>query len=278
MENKFDDIIKLLEPLRLRIFFIKMIKWFNKGLFAGSLLSLLLSLMALILPFTFDIISVVQVFFLSIAIIIPLAIIAFPDNNEVLRVGDSFDDKERLLTGLELQNNYDPVAIIQRVDTYNHFATMRFSEFCPIKVNFKFLGVIAAIFIFAGGLTFIETEARIKSVEIEKLKAQASKGIQELEKIKNDINLSSELTEAEKKTLGNKIDSINEDLNKARSSEDMNKALVTGENEAKALSQKEPYLNNSLNDLRKQIIERMNKSISDTREKMELNNSSKTTR
>jgi hypothetical protein len=186
MDSNFSGIIGFLEPLRVRMYLNKLIVWLQRGVIAGGIICIFLSLLALVLPFTFDLIAVCQIFFISIALVIPLAIMVLPDEQVLVRAADNFGLKERLISAVELKGRYDPVSVIQRQEAKEALRGIEFRKLCPINVNIRIIAIVFILYTISAGLTFIETESRVRANELEKFRKEELIKTRTVKEMKNN--------------------------------------------------------------------------------------------
>ncbi|WP_238882417.1 hypothetical protein [Clostridium sp. YIM B02551] len=267
MSDKEKQIIYFIKKAGRRIKIQIVLNKVTKGLLMALVLSTLLCLISLFVPFYESVF--LSLFFISSSLIggLIIALFYFPSIKEQGIILDSIGLKERASTALELIGRDEDYAIIQREDALDYLEKVDIKKGLPLRINKKLLiGIGAFLILF---ITFILVPTPAKGVaknahELEKKKNEVSKVLQE-EKKKIEDN--KELSKEDKKKLSEIIEKSKLEINKTNNESDVKKTL---ERIDKKLEQLEKEKDN--NKIRNSLEELRNKLNPKAAEERKLNN------
>ncbi|MDD7792887.1 hypothetical protein [Clostridium sp. 'White wine YQ'] len=263
MDNKEKQIIYFIKKAGRRIKIQIVLNKVTKGLLVALVLSTLLCLISLFVPFYESVF--LSLFFISASLIggLIIALFYFPSIKEQGIILDSIGLEERASTALELIGRDEDYAIIQREDALECLKKIDIKKGLPLRVNKKLLlsiGVFLILFI-----TFILVPTPAKGVakdahELEKKKSEVSKVLQE-EKKKIEDN--KELSKEDKKKLSEIIEKSKLEINKANNESELKKTLERIDKKLEQLEKEKD--NNKIKNPLEELRNRLNPKAAEER-------------
>jgi flagellar motility protein MotE (MotC chaperone) len=229
------DIIKMLRPLRNRMYV-------NSGLFrllaclcAGGAAGMLLAYASLWIPVPFLMRSLLYIYGASAAAGIIISAVSVPRTKLLIETADTLGLKERLITAWQLQTEDTVIARLQRRDAVNAVSSADFKRLYPIRFPLKLGAVLGACLALTSVSFFIPAYARETAGQIEKLQSVVEVQLEELEKVSEELKNNGDLKQAELDRILEEVARLTEELKRAGTEEEAMKALSRAENELEKL-------------------------------------------
>jgi len=167
-----------------------------------------------------------------------LSLFKTPKDETAAKILDSKGLKERTLTALELLEEDNAIAILQRQDALEHLKSLNIKKEIKIKFPGRFVmitGLLAISIVISG---FIPNPMEDKAIEIFNVKKEISRQQKEVEEIIKRVESNNKLTREQKEEAKAALEELKKELSKAQDVKEGSKALERTENKIEMLKQK----------------------------------------
>lgn len=185
--------------------------------------SLLLISLFITIPYVLEISLMILV--LGLIIILIYGFIKAPKKEKVALMVDSKGLNERLITSLELINSEDNISIAQKKDTVECIKNFDIKKNLKISIDKKQVLLSLALIIMCILVMFVPTNARKEAEKIRDFNKYQKAVIEKVEKEKEDIEKSENLTQEEKDELKKILEDAKKELKESEKKSEVNNTL-----------------------------------------------------
>ncbi|WP_425449558.1 hypothetical protein [Dethiothermospora halolimnae] len=220
------EIKNLLKPIKIKLYFKKLVNYIFYSLLIGSCTSLLLLIISRFIPITFiwEKVLLTQSICLSLGVIISL--LKFPSYNDTANLADSFGLKERVITSLELSEEKGSMAMIQKKDTINSLKNNNIKSKIKLKPPTKVIFLIIFTMILTITVGFIPTKAYNRAKEKEENNKIIEVEKEKITKVQRDIKEDKTLTKEEKEKIDKELIKLKKKLKDMKKNDEIKKEIA----------------------------------------------------
>jgi len=190
----------------------------------GMLIAVIVSLIALIVPFYYAIIVAGIVLILSFFAGILWGIRKTPTPMQAALMADAKGHKEKISTAFYLSGKEDAFSQLQKRDAVRILEQFHIRKEFPIRIAWKQVGVLVSFtFVFVVS-SLIDTPAKQEALVKHDVKKEAKEEIARLEKVEKELEKNPELAENEVADVKEQIENAKKELKEAETYEDLKKA------------------------------------------------------
>lgn len=195
------------------------------GLQASLVLTLIILIIALFIPFESCYKLIGGIIGISILVSILWGIIKGPKKKEIALIADSKGLKERVTTALEFIGDESEIAVAQKKDTERSIEAYDFKRNLPIKVERRELYKILILVILCCIITAIPTVPKKEAEKLRNFTSSKNETINKIDKEEKKIEKDTELTKEEKEELKKVLQEAKKELKETIKKEDANKLI-----------------------------------------------------
>ncbi len=196
--------------------------WWTTG---GLLLSLILSLVSLAVPFPMALPFIAVVLALSVIGGMAAGVLKAPTLMEsALRADEQGRFEERVSTALFLQGREDAFSVLQKKDAVSRIRDFRVRKEFPVRIRKRQAALFLALAILLGVSGMADTPARQTARVQSDVKRTGKEKLARLEKVEQRLKEQEGLSETELLELEEQLERTGMDLKEAQSYEDLKKA------------------------------------------------------
>ena len=235
------------------------------------LLCLIFSLLLISLFITIPYVEEISLGILVVGLIIALiyGVIKAPNKEKVSLIVDSKGLNERLITSLELINCEDNIAIAQKKDTVDKIKNFNIKKNLRISIDKKQVLLSLGLILMCILVMFVPTASRKNAKNIREFNKMQNAIIEKVEKEKNEIEKSEDLSDIEKEEIKKILEEAEKELKESEKQSEINKTLERLE---KKLEDKKEKLSS---DKAKETLEKTKKDLLDDFNKEKETNAKK---
>lgn len=189
----------------------------------GMLIAVILSLVALVVPFYYAIIMAVSVFIASFFMGIIWGVKMTPDLMKVALLIDAKGYQEKISTAFYLQGKEDVFSLMQKKDAMGIVARFHIEKEFPIRIEWKRVGILLLSIVVFVISSLLDTPAKQEAVARYDVKKEAKEQIEYLEKLEQELNEKVELEKEDVVRIKEEIESVEEELKTVESYEELEK-------------------------------------------------------
>lgn len=191
------------------------------------LLCLIFSLLLISLFITIPYVEEISLGILSIGLILTLiyGFLKAPKKDKVALIVDSKGLDERLITSLELINCEDNISIAQKKDTVECIKSFDIKKNLKINIDKKQSLLSLGLIVMCILVMFVPTNAKIEAQKIRDFDKFQKAVIEKVEKEKEEIEKSEDLSEEEKEELKKILEDAKKELKESEKKSEVNKTL-----------------------------------------------------
>lgn len=232
---------------------------------------LIFSLLLISLFITIPYVEEISLGILVVGLIIALiyGVIKAPNKEKVSLIVDSKGLNERLITSLELINCEDNIAIAQKKDTVDKIKNFNIKKNLRISIDKKQVLLSLGLILMCILVMFVPTASRKNAKNIREFNKMQNAIIEKVEKEKNEIEKSEDLSDIEKEEIKKILEEAEKELKESEKQSEINKTLERLE---KKLEDKKEKLSS---DKAKETLEKTKKDLLDDFNKEKETNAKK---
>lgn len=190
----------------------------------GMLIAVLVSLVALVIPFYYAILVATTVLVLSFFGGIIWGVRKTPSAMQAALMADARGHKEKISTALYLQGKEDAFSQMQKKDAIRIVEQFHIRKEFPIRVVWKQVGVLLLLTIVFVVSSLVDTPAKQEALVKHDVKQEAKEEVARLEKVEKELEKNPELAKNEVADIKEQIENAKKELKEAESYEDLKKA------------------------------------------------------
>ncbi|OOM80651.1 hypothetical protein CLPUN_13170 [Clostridium puniceum] len=195
------------------------------GLQASLVLTLIILIIALFIPFESCYKLISGIIIISAFTSILWGIIKFPKKKEIALIADSKGLKERVTTALEFIRDESEIAVAQKKDTAHSIEAYDFKRNLPIKVERREVYNIIILVILCCIITAIPTVSKKEAEKLRDFTSSKNEVINKIDKEEKKLEKDTELTKEEKEELKKILQGAKKELKETNKKEDTNKLM-----------------------------------------------------
>lgn len=228
------------------------------GLQASLVLTLIILIIALFLPFKSCYELSGAIILISIIVSIVFGLVKAPNKKEIALITDSKGLNERVITALEFIGDDSEIAIAQKEDTVRSIETYNFKRNLPIKVQKKEIYKVIILLILCLITIAIPTSAKKDAENLRDFDKMRSEVLKKIDKEEKKIEKEKELTKEEKEELKKILEEAKKDLKETKKKEDTNKLMDRLDKKFDSLKEKTDSEKKKqlVDDLKKNLVEK----------------------
>jgi hypothetical protein len=228
------------------------------GLQASLVLTLIILIIALFLPFKSCYELSGAIILISVIFSIVFGIVKAPKKKEIALIADSKGLNERVITALEFIGDDSEIAIAQKEDTVRSIEAYNFKRNLPIKVHKKEIYKVITLLILCLITIVIPTSAKKDAENLRDFDKMRSEVLKKIDKEEKKIEKEKELTKEEKEELKKILEEAKKDLKETKKKEDTNKLMDRLDKKFDSLKEKTDSEKKKqlVDDLKKNLVEK----------------------
>ena len=195
-----------------------------KAVGIGMLVALIISLIALMIPFYYAIVFATTILMLAFLVGIIWGIRKTPNPMQSALLADSKGHKEKISTAFYLSGKEDAFSMLQKKDAMRIVEQFQIRKEFPIRVEWKRVAgmlILTLVFVIT---SLIETPAKREALVKHDVKQEAKEEIARLEKVEKELEKNPELAKNEVAEVKEQLENAKKELKEAESYEELSKA------------------------------------------------------
>ena len=184
-----------------------------------------LLLISLFVPIPYVLEISLGILVIGLIIILIYGFVKAPKKDKVALIVDSKGLDERLITSLELINSDDNISMAQKKDTVEYIKGFDIKKNLKIHIDKKQMLLVLALVFMCILVMFVPSNARKEAQKIRDFDKYQKTVIEKVEKEKEEIKKSEDLSEEEKEELKKILEDAKKELNESEKKSEVNKTL-----------------------------------------------------